>query len=690
MQNQQQLPFDPQNLMWQPQHINIDNPPFVPNVGSDPRANQWLPAICGLLMTEIQECAQPGRPMRVFMYNLYANNGWRNENFARTVSAIADWFVMAMDQNQYRSEQDCLLDIVPKMAELAAAAQLRDYPELGSYIDANTHNATVDLINRLDGIANQIQGYMSGNRGSQWGNRGGGNSGDSWMDRQRNWSNQRSTGGADRWEGSSNRQPARGPEAFASGGSNLFSGRQAGGDRWGRDGKSSDNDTRFDRAHRERAAARVVDLEETPVKATDEDFNAGWRNRSAKPAPAEKVEIEQTGSTAALNRGKYTEKVQEAVEVLADEAKASGLRWRPTIDQPHPLAFNPLTHLLYLRRETSHAPVIQVLKERKEGTVDYEKHKIVRNFGPSARKSTPEENQRRLENMRAALEPKNLDDPTLTEAARELLKNRVVDPKWIMETSQEMAWVMGIVGRQGIGTEGGMPDIYHRFAKICVPIVGDEDQSDLIKELATCDTYEALKLKLLGMGPKMNPELWQLIETKLTEAVNRILCQRLSIDDVRIGSFIEDVTDLLPVIAQQYGPNFVTAFNVSAKETIKAMFRTTSDELAENLRLLTDDILADYEGPGAAALKFTYLVSDVTMTYLTCLATELEIELDPKKASLVTVNTPFVRELVEDIMLRADDGFDCERHFIRTAEGRVLEVTRGLLDPDALLLRCVR
>jgi hypothetical protein len=31
-----------------------------------------------------------------------------------------------------------------------------------------------------------------------------------------------------------------------------------------------------------------------------------------------------------------------------------------------------------------------------------------------------------------------------------------------------------------------------------------------------------------------------------------------------------------------------------------------------------------------------------------------------------------------------------ERHFIRTADGRILEITRGLLGADSLLLRCVR
>jgi hypothetical protein len=689
----QQLPFDPENLMWPTQWLNIENPPFVPQINVDQRAANYLPVISGLLMQEIQNNAQPGRPLRVFMYNLYSNNGWANENFARTVAGICDWFIMAMETNQYRSEQDCLTDIVPKMAELAAATQLRDYPALEGYIDANMHNATVQLINNFDGIAHQIQSYMSRQQqGSQWGNRGQQQQGGGWQDRQRgDWQGRRQTGGGSNWEGSTQRQ-TKPLDTFGSGGSNLFSGRQAGGDRWGKSGsQAEEGSTRFDRRREEPAQSRSSDVEVSGGAKMDDGFNTGWRRKEQQPAAKPThVEIEQTGSTPALNKGKLVEAVQEAVEVLADEAKAAKLVWKPSIDQPYPLAYNPRTQLLYLRKETSHAAVIQVVKDRQEGSVDYEKHKIVRSFGPGARKLSPEENQKKLEAMRQSLEPRSLDDPTLTEEARALLKNRVVSDAWIMETSQDLAWVVGLVGKEVDGIEGTLPDVYHRRAKICVPVVGLEDQSAMIRELGECDTYEALKLKLLALGSTMNPELWQLSELKMTEAVNRVLSQRMSIDDIRITSFIEDVTDVVPVIGKAYGRVFVDAFNVSAQETIAQTFQTVNDGMAEEIRLMTDNILANYTGEAPNKLKFTYLISNVTMTYLSCMAQELEIELDPKKAVLVTINTPFVRELLADILERVSDDFEFDRHFIRTADGRVLELTQGLLGSNSLLLRCVR
>lgn len=689
----QQLQFDPENLMWPTQWVDVENPPFVPNVNVDQRAARFLHIISGLLMQEIQNNAQPGRPLRVYMYNLYSSNNWNNGNFARTVSGICDWFVMAMETNQYPSEQACLNDIVPKMAELAAAAQLRDVPELENYLDANAHNVTVGLINRLDQIADQIASYQQRQQG--WGRGGqGGGQGGGWQDRQRSdWQSRRTTGGS-QWEGSTQRQQTRPADTFGSGGSNLFSGRQAGGDRWGRGEDRSEGSTRFDRRREEPTQSRSTDVEaSSSAKGFDDGFTGDWRRKEQRVAPTRKpgedVAVEQTGSTPELNKGKFTEKVMEAIEILADEARGK-LAWRPSIDQPYPLAYNPRTQLLYLRKDSSHASVVQVIKDRQEGTVDYEKHKIVRNFGPAARKITPEENLKKLETMRAALEPRSLDDPTLTEEARALLKNRVVSDSWIMETSQELAWVMGAVGKQLDGVDGTLPDIYHRRAKICVPVVGLEDQSEMIRELGACDTYEALKLKLLALGPTMNPELWQLCEQKLTEAVNRVLAQRMSIEDIRIESFIEDVTDVVPVIGKAYGRLFVDAFNTSAAETIQRMFQTVSDGMEEEIRFMTDNILANYTGEQAAKLKFTYLISNVTMTYLSCLAQELEIELDPKKAVLVTINTPFVRELLVDILDQVADGFEYERHFIRTADGRVLELTRGLLGQESLLLRCVR
>lgn len=697
--NNQQLRYDPENLMWPTQWINIESPPFVPNINVDPRAARFLPVICGLLMKEIQDNAQPGRPMRVFMYNLYSDHNWQNENFARTVAGICDWFIMAMETGQYRTEQDCLLDIVPRMAELAAAAQLRDNPGLEAYIDANTHNATCQLINILDDQADRIQRYMNQQSGgNQWQRGGGGGQGGGWQDRQRDqWSNRRSTGGSS-WEGSTQRQPTRPVEQFGSGGSNLFSGRKAGEGRWGRDGEDrSEGGTRFDRRREEPAASRSTDVEVSVATQADDGFGAGWRKREQHPAPKEKfpespagtVAVEQTGSTQKLNKGIVAEKVQEVIEILADEARGK-LKWRPSIDQMYPLAYNPRTQLLYLRKDSSHANVIQVIKDRQEGSVDYEKHKIVRNFGPASRQISPEENQRKLEAMRASLEPKSLDDPTLDETTRELLKNRVVSESWIFETSQDLAWVIGSVGKQVDGAEGGLPDIYHRYAKICVPVVGSEDQSEMIRELAVCDSYEALKLKLLALGPTMNPELWQMCEQRATDAVNRVLAQRMSIDDIRIDSFIEDVSDLVPVIGKAYGRLFVDAFNVSAQETIARTFQTVNDDMKEEARLMTDNILGNYTGVDSDQLKFTYLTSNVTMTYLSCLAQELEIELDPKKAVLVTINTPFVRELLLDILTRVADGFEFERHFIRTADGRVLELTEGLLGQSTMLLRCIR
>lgn len=688
------LPANPQQQQYQTVFVDFNNPPPFPQYQCSQELYPWLPTIATMVVLEIQN-NMSRNALRMFMFNHYVQNNFNNQHFFRLVTNLADWMEMEMSLGNFNDPNACLQKIVPIMVEMTTCMQLANYPDLAQFIDQQLFHHAQSAAQRFNNLGGQIANWQA-QRSQQQQRQAPQQSGGSWAQSQMGGG---SAGGfANAWGSQHNTfgQPPQIQTQHAGGANPLFNEnprptqqgyqppQEAGGGRY---------------AHRRQASyarevgGRNTDLGGNGVETVQyrEPTRDTW---STQPLPDNHPLQEPVQAATPVAAPAQSDQGQM---LLADE---SGLTWRPSLTQPYPLAYNPRTHLLY-HRKTATGEVVEVLRARSTESMDYEKHRLPQGFGPSARAVNVQEAQSKLARMAQTLaEPNDLEDPTLDPEKAALLRNRVVDTPCVLENGLEEAWVVCQLGRLAAAHSGKAPDIYHRRAKVAKTILDTTDQSPYIQDLAECGTFTEVRMKLLGLGSEMNQELWQLCERKLTDAVNHVLVSQLSISTLKIESFLEDIEDLVDVLAKRYGDLISEAFLQSASRVIRTSFALFEEEYSDHEGLLSENFMLEYSSRLTTPPVFTHLVSNVTITILSCTAQELELEVGRNHAALITSTVPFLQALAKDIYyevpeaVRVADGLDepteYEHHYIRTADGRVLELTHGLLGDDSFMLRLIQ
>lgn len=679
MQGQQQygLPYSTTQLEIQPSYIDQNTPPVVPQYATHQMAQPYIPLIAALAAMEVQNNATANRPLRIFCYNLMARNNWRNEEFLRLVTAIVDWLVVSMLRQEFQSPQAAIQTLVPRMVEMVACAQLRNFEPLGRMVDSGTFNRAQQLIQVFDGISSDIQRAMQPQQAVVT-NRGGG----SWASEQ--MAAQGAAAGGWVVEGARSGIGTDG----TSNNSSLFSGARA------NDPYSNRFNDRNQPIAEDRYSRRNAELESRrkPETRRDDQWEppVQFDERRSRRDLEQQESLDPRGAVletmSGLARGE--KEVAKDLFILADESEA---KWRPFRRQPYALAYNPATHLLY-HKVLPTGEVVEVLQERIPGTVDYEKHRVSLSFGVSPRRYDEQSHAAKMERLLSAMQiPQSTELPELDGEEVSMVKNRVIDPAWVTECTQETCWIVGRLGWVLAAEGKDLPGIYHRKAKVLEPFVSDKDERDTIKQLGAQEDYVSLRSLMLKLGDAMSPELWTWCERKMTEAVNRVLVQQLSIGHIRIKSFVADIGDLVQALRDNVGDLFADAFANNEARTIRNTFSVLDESLKEVEDVQTESFLTNYNVSEGQPPIFTYVNSNVTMTYLTLTSQELNVELNPKVGAMVMSNTPFLRELAVDIFKNVAAGEDeFDRHFVRTADGRIIELTVGLVSDDAYLARLIR
>lgn len=689
-----QLPVDPINAQIPMPQVGPNNPVAVPNYNFPQELGQYLT----LLSTRPAEIIVQNftkNALRMFMFNRYAINHFSNQPYAELVIGLAQWVDMVMRRGYRGDVAMCIQELAPLMVEMVCCAALKEFPQLETYLSPQEIQVAYGQINAYHEIGSQIAAFNEQRR-SNYGQvqQGGGGRGGSWAMNQvmggggamgmvgGGWSADGGLGiGA--YQAQTQMGAGVGREIFGGSGGGRRDSGTASDDRYA---------SRFEGGHvteigakrsegggieRVRSDTNRSQSYVEKIPGTEENWDNGRlgnNERYVQPAPKEVQEQVMQSLKPAV----------AGVE-LADE---SNLKWAPSELQRYPLTYNPATHLLYIRRLPT-GEVIQSLQERKEGNVDYEKHRLTRSFGPAAREINQEEVKRDLAAAKAALDvPVDVPVEGLSDEVREALKQRVVKDAWLFEPTLDSAWVIADLSRHKAKQNGVMPFIFHRQVKVAVPVVDWEDQTPFIEGLGEQTSFIELRMKLLEYGPRMNAQLWRLCEKRITDAVNRVLNQQLSLT-LHIDSFLEDIGDLDTYLRDNYGDTVADAFAKNQEKVILTCFEVVPDHLEEQAAAFTSNYLAEHDFADDDAPIINYLVNGVTMTFVDCLSQELDIELNSKVGALITSSSPFMQSLAQDIMenIFQDDEFD--RHFIRTKDGRVLEVTSGLIGTRSILIKLI-
>jgi hypothetical protein len=684
-----QLPADPYNAERQPlQGISIGNPPFVPQFNAPGFMGDLIPVIAGAIATDIQENALR-TPARMFTYNLVSRNAFQNEIFAGLVIGVTDWVCLALADRKFQNPEQAAQALVPKMVEMFVAIQILQYQELQKDCPPQAQQTVENLGRIWTELQNEIPqfkasnvyaqmmqgGFGGGNVGGGWvqqqqGNRwgGGGQAGGQWgggggQNQGGRWGSGNQGGG---WQG--NRQAPRQFTGMNAGNTGLFTGGGGGT----AEGSSSD------RFNTDRFASRG----DAAQQQHKPDPNSSW---VPKNAPSEKVDKMTVAATAPVQQVE-TKPVQNEPEHI-DTTK---LKWRPSLSQPYALAYNPRTQLMYLQQQAD-GTVLQLVKERTEIPMDREKHRLPTTFGSAPKNVDTSKSAESLQRVKAGVKELTavVGDGEAGEEPPKRPLVQVIEDAWVLETSETLAWLQGTLKCMATVKDSQVPDVFRVRAQVAEPFVAAVDERGAIQSFAEAKSYSELREMMLSVEGAMSAALYQAVNLRMTDVINRVLGQSLSIPDIRITSFVDDAEDVGPAIEQYYGDAFSNAFLGNQVKNIRAAFAEFVTE--EEEVLLTENLLMDREYSKDKGPKITYLVANFTLTYLNVSAIELELELDPadKIASMITSDLPELYELARSIF-EATEGENFHRHLIRTADDHLLEVTQGLIGQDVYLIRKVK
>lgn len=681
-----------------PLPLNLNTPPvIVPAQTNVPVVGQQIPLICAATALEIQNLAQTN-PLRMFMYNLYSINGYNNQDFANLICFIVDTLSMPSTMQRYPSIEPACEEIIPRCVEVTCANLLRAFgnQNLAGAIQALGHgnltNSCGPLIQAFDGMMNEIANWkrMGGQTPQVYGGTQQGYlaqpTGFGGMPTQTGWAHQQAAGG--------------GYAAPSTGGMPVQNWRMA--------GNYGNPQAAYGNPNQQGSSVFTNNPAPAPGAGQPSNFSSrlseryGQGQNQQQPQQVETQKSNDAILQAPFQHSKQTNpqanpavatpatpKDEDAPLVLASEGQ---LRWKHSMHQYYPPAYKPSVSTLYYK-QVADGSVLAVLRPR-DPSMDYDRHKLPSVFGiisPQQDLSkTPQVLDRLrqgVELMAAEQEGRQPNKAIVTEGG-DAEKTTVAIDGWIIETTESAAWFGGQLERMQFVRDSEFPDIFRARAQIAEPVVSDKDETETLKQLAACDTFESLADHMVLLFDTMTPEFRALIDRKLTRMVNRIVNQHLSIDKLSIDSFMSDVKDLIEVLGEDHGDLIRNAFLSHQEENIQAALMTLSDKHAKDL---SEALLEGRKYPEGTAPKITFVVSRVSLTYLAANAAELEVEFDKNVASaLLPGQTPELHAMAKSLFGGVSKSEKIDRHFVRTMDGRILELTEGYVGKDFYLIKLVR
>jgi hypothetical protein len=609
---------------------------------------------------------QRQNPLRMFMFNQMAANHYQNPDFARAVGCVLDLLGLMIMQNNSINIELAVNEAAVKVAELLCAANLRDFPDLNQTITQQDAAAAQELLVAFDQIGQSIQ--QAKQQASQF-------------------------------------QPAFQQPRMMNGGlpASWQQQPQAQVQSWG---------TAPHRAGLLNTGVRALpSAPRTVVQPLTNDVADVSERASYLRQPFARAQAAAAVQQAVVDDRQpvvpaYLEVPEEQAPVVAVGElvdPASGLlKWKPTQTQPYLPAYQPSKYSLRYVQE-SDGSVNYILIEK--DPMDYDQHATTSSvFGAVPRNLELHDSAdvlRRLHNDVARISeaprtPAYVDvvaQPVAEGEEPAKIKVRASD-QWVRDISEDTAWLQVNRDRLLAAEEDGLevvPDVYRRWVILGELSVAEVDETEHVSNYAQAKTFLELREKLKGSVDEVSPGLWDIVNTRLTKMVNRVLRLNLSVGDISIDSFVEDVGEVEEALRTHYGEAAVTGFSKYQRELIQRTFCSPQDAICLGFESeFRGWFLPEVEGETQSELapKITFVKSRYSYTQLSARAHELDLAIDPKAPNAVfRESAPVLHDLIKQIFEDAAEAeadwlnapwlFD--RHLIRTIDGRVFEASKGFL-----------
>jgi len=685
MYNQPQLRYDPTRLQHPLIQVTLGYPPYTPNVQGMPAVIQNLPLITSMAIMDIQQKAHMNS-LRTFMFNQFAQNNFMTPDLEMLVDACVRYIELGLAKRQYNSVEEAIADCVPRTVEMICALALQQNPGLEQYVDPHTQAAAYRLIQTFRVIGDEINALRQAQQGGQRGF-------------QRPVQTDFSGGGG-------------GPYGGAFGGSGVMTHRGGSHGGFSTIGvapmtrptvgsgglfNNPGNNAPSTSSNAPQAGGRydssryAVPAPDAVTARQEEIIDVEARKPLTQPfSPRTPQEIDSMQNT---QQGNVLDNVNnEPVAIPYKEAD-----FRPTSQHPYFPAFTPSKFTLHYTLNTDGSTTPVVRQKSEEQILDYDKHAITTAFGTMPKRLEVTKHLEMLERVQRGVQTMRANQNATSGAGGEVdlseLSGHAPDPKatyvlgpWLSEHSLEAAWVVADIERTKRNAEAReIPDIFRVYAEVNTVVAGEVNETALVRELGEATTFVQLRNLINERVNSMSPQLLGELEKRLTDMVNRILAQNMSMPEVSIDSFLEDIEDVAPHLERNYGEIAVSAFLRHQRQHIVAAVHAPDDEHA---KVMASNLLEAHFDDAEQGPPLTFIGSSYSLTLLNVVSHALDLELNEKGASMVSkALTPMMFDLVTTLFAEADNperaNFPIDRHLIRTADGRLLEATTGYIGESA-------
>lgn len=667
--NAQALPVPADSLMRQPQSINVNNPPFVPQgIECTPELQQCIPQLSGMLAYLISNSASQNH-LRAFAFNLLSSNNFANAEFnALVATGMQIVMVCAYMQNQRNDLPGLLQYAAQKALEMYISVNVSRYPALQQYVDQNQANQIRQVLSEFEQFKNASGQLM---RQMQFNN---------------NQFNQPSMGGFNsgfnnnNFGGGFNNQPS----SF-----NRFSNFNQGGFNT-RVGMSPSH---FGSPSATEASVFQSSMREAGNTVNEQASYQSSRFSSLRESLNQSTPQRNEVMTDVANSSQIpvVAKEQTPIEPVMKPYKESGLTWVRSDEQPYPPIVKYSTHEI-VAYQNEKGEVRLAIQNRKGGRVfDYEAHTTLsslRVYPVSETKPSEVEIQSVQEDLNTrineerALTVTNNDSSQMNDSLDyDLVKYDDIS----IEKSVEGAILTNDVNREFLHQLRGTD--YTALVKTESKVVEslgplDEVAKTETKFLSRIKILSDLRDRLRENRRILTKRAWRVIESRLTKGINHVLKNQLSLT-LQIDSFFEDYNDLKDAI-QNVSPVLLQAFlNYQSEIIILAMNFAQDEVLIDSIReelVLKQDLLGEEK-----IASFEFLQTDVIIYGVDIDSLTLDIDLFNNTGSLILQSESAVLfKLVNLIFSSTQSPY--REIYLSLSDGVVLRLDRGLVGTNNYLV----
>jgi len=641
-----QLPYDPSKLARQFMPINLNQPPFIPNIQASQMVAQVLPQLCAAIALEIQRNAQMNA-VRVLMFNIMSENNFNNVEFNQLLNTIVLKIEADMVRNPNQMPGNLADSVVPQVVAMYAGAIAARYPDLQQFVPPQVYMQAVQAGNALNSLVQDSKNIL--NMAMQR------------MQQQATYAQPQAGFQQPVYQQPFQQQPV--------GYAQPMFGTQP------RPDLPAHN--RFFQGESEQQGTQHTWQPQAPAQpqptfqsssfqdhvATPPQGNAGWERQPESSTPNQQdVAIE---------------------EFLMNEEELNVTQWKATPDQPYLTGFSPRTHTQHYERNHNHN-VVQIITQRPE-IMDYDAHGVPY---PSYMAKAPwKENFQNVADSTVKLlnaindeVAAHAEDP---ERGFFTSGNAIAADLIVAESSLPAAITYLRYRRATVRQEN--PELQAYGALVNFQIILHED--DLDDDIAQQNNivldhlpFQANFIQLRDQLNKLTDEFKRLhlrkLNTILTREINLILSGNLGVG-LKITNFMEDIEYIDEILLQDYGPLVLDAWEKHQDNHISRLFSVP----------LTDAVEVD---EAAENMKKALLDRYSTVTLLTMTSTAMDIEIpDSRSVRIDSVLNPVLHELVT-VFLPMVKNYDlAHRHYVVTLDGVVFEITSGWLVDDCQMIRVV-